>query len=90
MPHSPIWAEIVLREHSEGEHVTGLEWQGEGIVPGLDGANRGGEPPGLVRRSAVPLSQPAPLRRRSSESRLPSRQDHTSRPRWPREEGSKA
>src|ERR1700734_3849388 len=35
MPHSPIWAEIVLREPSEGEHVPGLEWQGEN-APAVD------------------------------------------------------
>jgi hypothetical protein len=29
MPQRPIRAEIVLWEHSEGEHVTRLEWQGE-------------------------------------------------------------
>jgi hypothetical protein len=35
MPQSPIRAEIVLREHSEGEHVTRLEWQGEN-APAVD------------------------------------------------------
>ena len=35
MPHSPIRAEIVLREHPEGEHVTGLEGQGEN-APAVD------------------------------------------------------
>ncbi len=27
MPQGPIRAEIILREDSEGKHVTGLEWQ---------------------------------------------------------------